>query len=240
MKKFIVVFCLFLSLFLTAAAFAAPEIQEQLELIADNTGLWKQDVDYGSWGYTMTDLDQNGYLEIISASLQGTGMYTYLNVFTVDPDGNGLRKAEQDRPEQESAPDVMQEIVPVFFDPETEVYYYVFSDFIRNGYAENFENKRAVWLENETWKELSLANKHTVCTDTENCTDTYTDPDGNEISAEQFGSAEDTRFAGLSKGTLTLTWNMTDNESFAGITREELLGNLANIGQPELLPESAQ
>ena len=240
MKKFIVVLCLFSALFLAAAVSAAPGLEEQLALIADNAALWRQDVDYGLWGYATADLDQDGCLEILSASLQGTGLYTYLNVFSVSPDGTALNEVKQDRPEYESAPDIMQDSAPVFYDPEAKTYYYVFSDFIRNGFAENFEYKRGIWLEEGTWKEVLLAGRDTKCTDIESCTDTFTGPDGEEISAEQFGTAEDIRFGGLSKGTLMLSWNMTDKESFDAITREALLANLANTGSVSLTPASGQ
>ncbi len=240
MKSNIFVLCLIFVFCLTAAASAAPEFTEQLDLIADNSALWRQDVDYGLWGYTTADLDQDGCLEILSASLQGTGMYTYLNVFSVDPEGKGLIEVKQDRPDYESAPDVMQESVPVFQEPETGMFYYIFTDYIRNGFAESYENKRAVRLEDGIWKELPLAGKATVCTDIESCTDSWTDPDGGPISEEQYTSAEDTYFDKFSKGILTLSWNMTDNEQFEQITREELLANLANIGNPEPLQASSE
>ncbi|MBQ6509937.1 MAG: hypothetical protein IJI07_10730 [Flexilinea sp.] len=233
MEKFLMILILCLVISLPAAVVAAPGYYEQLDLIAENADLWKQEMEYGLWGYTVTDLDQNGRLEIISASLQGTGMYTIIQIFEVDPEGTALSEVMQDRPEYESAPDIMLDTAPAFYDPETEVYYYIFTDYIRNGYAESYENKRAVWLAEGIWEEIPLVNKNTVCTDIESCTDSYTDPEGNVISEEVYENAEDLCFDGYEKGILRLNWNMTDSESFAQMTMKELRDALENVSYAE-------
>ena len=50
----------------------------QLQLIADNTAVWMGDTELIAepFFYAVTDLDQNGRLEIIQSSCQGTGLYT--------------------------------------------------------------------------------------------------------------------------------------------------------------------
>ena len=73
MKKIIFSVVLFILPAVFMAVSAAPEVNDQLDLIAANADLWKQDVEFGLWGFTVTDLDHNGRLEIISASVQGTG-----------------------------------------------------------------------------------------------------------------------------------------------------------------------
>ena len=123
----------------------------------------------------------------------------------------------------------MLETAPVFCDPESQICYYIFTDFIRNGYAENYENKRAVYLDEGIWKEIDLARKATIFSDPENFTVTFSDPEGNELSEDRYESAEDTYFAGCEKEILRLNWNMTDTESFAQMSREELRGALENV-----------
>ena len=66
-------------------AAVSEEISAQLSLIAANASVWVQDASYGTvYQYTVTDLDQNGRLEVIAASLQGTGLYTYSCFFEVN------------------------------------------------------------------------------------------------------------------------------------------------------------
>ena len=61
----------------------------QLQLIADNTAVWMGDTELIAepFFYAVTDLDQNGRLEIIQSSCQGTGLYTYtkLSVIVITP-----------------------------------------------------------------------------------------------------------------------------------------------------------
>ena len=217
-----------------SAVSAGSDYSNQLELIADNAELWQPDEVYSFWGYTVTDLDRNGRLEIISASLQGTGLYTTFRVYEVSEDGTALNEIIQDRAEYDSAPDIMTETAPAFADEENGLYYYVFSDFIRNGYAESYVYKQAVYLENETWKELLLASQSMLCSDPENCVTTYSDADGKEIDEQQYGSAEATYFPDCRKGTLQLNWNMVQQTDFARLTREDLVKSLENISVTEL------
>ncbi len=229
-KLFILLFALCC---LTAAVSAAPGIPEQMELIADNTGLWKQDVGFGLWGYIVTDLDRNGRMEIISASLQGTGMYTYINIFEVSEDSLSLNEVKQDRPEYDSAPDIMTDRVKVYHDEDAGRYYYIFTDMVRNGYAENYENKRAVWLEDSVWNEIPLAHKSVIYSDAENYTETFEDASGNTISEEEYTAAEDSRFGNITPEEVCLNWQMTDSDGFSGTDRTALLTLLEGSASSE-------
>ncbi len=223
MNKHVIFLFLLLLCCLSPAVSAAPAYQDQLALIADNTALWQQDIDYGLWGYIVTDLDYNGRMEIISASLQGTGMYTIINIFEVSEDGSTLAEVEQDRPEYESSPDIMSDKTKVYHDEDAGRYYYIFTDMIRNGYAENYENKRAVWLEDGVWKEMPLANKSVIYSDIDHFTETFADASGNAISEEEYLSAEDSWFENISPEEVCLKWQMTDKEGFSGTDRADLL-----------------
>ena len=101
---------LFAFILLTATAVQAdPDLSAQLDLIAAGADTWKHDIDFGQWGYTAADLDGNGRTEIIAATLQGTGLYTYFNIYEVSEDGLSLTEVTQDRPVYDSAPDIMME-----------------------------------------------------------------------------------------------------------------------------------
>ena len=229
MKKALITLLIGLIFAISAAAASATDYTGQPELIAAHADLWKQNVDYGQWGYAVTDLDQNGQLEILAASLQGTGFYTYLNIYEVSEDSSGLTEVRQDRSEYESTADIMTETAAGFYDKEKGVYFYIFPDFVRNGYAENCLFKRSVCLENGVWKEQTLAQKAAVCSDPENCTFSFQDDSGQAISEEQFESIENTLFSELEEGMLRLHWNMTDNEAFSRISADELCESLKNI-----------
>ncbi len=230
-KKIFLILLIVLCCFGTAVS-AAPDLQSQLALIADNAALWKQDVEFGLWGYIVTDLDGNGREEIISASLQGTGMYTYISIFEVSEDGSRLEEVKQDRKDSDSAPDIMTDRVKVFRDGDAGRDYYIFTDGIRNGYAEYYENKRAAWLEDGVWKEMPLAYKTVLFTDQDHSDESYTDPSGAAIGEEEYLSAEDLFFGNITPEEVCLNWQMTDAEGFAGMDRASLLSSLeASVSQ---------
>lgn len=215
-----------------APALGAPGYYEQLDLIAANADLWKQTEVFGLWGYAVTDLDQNGRLEILSASVQGTGFYTLILAFEVNEAGTGLEEIKQLRADYESSPDVIVDSVPVYFDTENGIYYYIFDDIIRNGYAEEYENKRAVFLKNGEWNEIPLASKATLYTDQEHYSITYSDPGGAPISADQYSTAADMAFGKLEKSEFCFGWNMTDPDDFSRMNREAILETLRNSSSP--------
>ncbi len=234
MKRNVFFFFLLLALCGTAVVVsAAPGYHEQLALIADHADVWKQDDEFVPlWGYIVTDLDQNGRLEIISASLQGTGMYTYMNVFEVSEDGNSLNEVVQDRPEYDSAPDVMTDKVKGYYEEQADRYYYIFIDMIRNGYAEYYENKRAVYLEDGIWKEIPLAYKTVLYSDPDHFTETFEDAERSTISEEDYDNADGLHFADIKPAEVCLNWQMTERDDFNALDRDSLLASLDASASP--------
>ncbi len=231
-RKTVFLLLLFMCCVNTAVS-AAPDFREQLELIASQTYLWAPDYDpYIQWGYIVADLDQNGRQEIISASLQGTGMYTTFDIFEVSEDGSSLKKVEQDRPEYDSAPDIMVSRIDRYYDEKDDRYSYVFTDMIRNGYAEYYENKRAVWLEDGIWKETPLVFMSVICTDPDHCTESFSDASEEEISAEAYENAAAIYFENIEPAEICLNWQMTDREVFSKMDRAALLASLGASASP--------
>lgn len=225
MKK-TVLFLLILLMVTVSAAHAEIDIDTQIDLIARYADAWKEDVDFGLWCYTVTDLDQNGRLEIIAASVQGTGNYTYINIMEVSEDGTALLPVRQNRGEGDSAPDIIVDSVPEFIYEPDDHYYYIFDDYIRNGYAESYFTKNAVWLEDGVWNEYCMASGSLIYQDEEHYTETYRDAEGLEITKEQYDRISDRYFNGCREEKAQLVWNSVDNEQFAAMTAEELRTSL--------------
>lgn len=212
---------------MSAGVWAAPEPDAQLAVIAAGRDLWKQDVEYNNWGYTVTDLDHNGRYEIISCSVQGTGFYSYIQAFEVNEAGDGLTDLMADLKDRtDSSPDIMTDRVTFYSDPQSGQYYYIFNDMIRNGMAEYYENTRAVSVVDGKWTEMPLASKSTVYTDQDHYTITCSDKSGNAISESQYGSIAEEEFRGLGSGEICLQWQMTDNNAFAALSVDQLTASL--------------
>lgn len=231
MKRILLLMLLMTLLCTATAVCAAPETDRQIELIAQYKDLWKQDIEFGTWGYTITDLDHNGRLEVISASVQGTGFYTYILAYEVNAEGNGM--TELYGPENlnyDSAPDIMVSTVPVFHDKRENLYYYIFDDMIRSSMSEYYENKRTVSIVEGTWQETPLAYKTTIYTDAEHYSISCTDANQNPISEAQFSSIAESIFSGLEKGEAEFKWIMTDSESFNTLNQNQLIESLKELG----------
>lgn len=226
MKKIWISAILFLLMLSAAAVSAELSPDAQIELIAANKTLWEQDYDYIVWGYVVTDMDHNGRFEIISSSVQGTGFYSYNKAYEVSEDGSRLIDLLSNANEYDSAPDIMVSKVPMYFDKNENRYYYIFSDMIRNGMSEYYENVRAVSIVSEAWEEILLATKATVYSDPEHAVITCKNAEQAEISEAQYASIAETVFGSLESGELCLNWITTDKEAFALLSAEQLMENL--------------
>ena len=227
MKKITALFILVLIFAVNAEILAAPEIETQIALIASEKNLWQQEIDFGTWGYAVTDLDHNGRLEVISCSVQGTGFYSYIKAYEVNESGTGLTDLMGDLGMRtDSSPDILVNEVPVYYDKDADRYYYIFDDYIRNGMAEYYENKRAVSILDGKWTEKLLASKSAVYTDEDHYTVSCQDQSGSPISEEQYNSIEQTIYGRLERTGMCFNWIMTEKESFEALSPDQLAGSL--------------
>ncbi len=212
MKKTLLFVCALLALCLCGHAFAAADVDSQLELMAalPNLGV---DTTLIPWNYVVTDLDRNGRLELITATLQGTGLYTYINIYEVSEDGTALVPAEVMWEEGDSLPDIGVNSVPVWEDAETGRMTLVIEDYIRNGYAESYFTQYAVWYADGKLSGEPIASGSFICSDPDNCVETYADAAGNAISGEEYTNIGPAYFGVPETLTLALNWQTLDLES---------------------------
>ena len=211
---------------------------EQLQLIAENKDLWLGMTDeilaaVEPCSYAVTDLNQNGRLEIIVSSCQGTGIYTYSNIFEVNETMDGLMPYERVLEEYVSEADIITETAAVYYDSETNIYHYIFDDFSKNGAAEYFENKRDWSLQDGQIIEKFLAYKSVIYTGTDlsvpqiTCRDAGEGTDQREITEEEYDNIEDTVFAGLDKKLAHIHWITRESASSAEMSTSEVLDMLS-------------
>lgn len=61
------------------------EAEKQLAAFTEYYTDWQVKEEQDWWGYAVTDLDQDGNLEIISSECHGTGHYTSTSIYEIDP-----------------------------------------------------------------------------------------------------------------------------------------------------------
>ena len=118
------------------AAMYVSDAEEQVRLIASERMVWDIAVpSIETVGYTVTDIDHNGRLEIWVSEMGGTGTYTYTNVYEVNERKDGLVPCGLPWKNGESEPDVMiREWVLSFANGMDGKEWYVFEDVGKEGH----------------------------------------------------------------------------------------------------------
>jgi hypothetical protein len=198
----------------------------QLQLIANNVAVWMGDTELVAepFYYAVTDLDQNGQLEIIQSSCQGTGLYTYTSLWEVNANGTELIPCQLSITEGDSQPDIITDPDMVYFDEVNDCYFYIFCDDIRDGAAEHYQSKVALSLQDGVATTMLLSQMHSIYTSPENVVITYTDADGKTIDEEAYNMAAENTFTGLTAMEATIGWtDYTVSTQLITLTEAELM-----------------
>ena len=188
----------------------AQPAEEQIRVLEENRSLWAFDEgDYApDWFYTFVDLDHNGLLEVLSASTQGSGMFTYVRYYEVLPDGSGVKNlyhADMEIEGPDDWPEIVLETIPCYYDPAADRYYYVCANLTRDGAAHSVTQVAVLCLKDgkAEWEPLAVMDIQQT-EDGEQIR--YFDGAGNTITEQDYQSAEKRRFAGMERSELKPEW----------------------------------
>ena len=190
-------------------------IEDQKKILENNRGLWEFTEAYDSpWFYTFTDLDHNGRLEVIAATTQGTGIFTYANFYEVRQDGSGIDNCYHENVEIEGPddwPEIVTDSLPCYHDAAGDCYFYACEGITREGYAHQYYAWYALCLKDGTADWEFIASKDVTWTD-EGASSMVEcrDARNNIISSQDYDSAVDRRFYGMEKTALNLDWTQME------------------------------
>lgn len=142
----------------------APSSPEgQLTLLLEQSNIWliNSDDESEKYYYAVTDLDQNGHLEIFAASTQGTGIFTYGALYEVNDDYTGLTQCHTPCDDGSDLPEVIINSAPGAYDPDSKTYFYLFTNDTQDGAAEQYQSIVALSLSNRNLSCTTLANSYT-------------------------------------------------------------------------------
>lgn len=163
--------------------------EQQKGMIMGLYDTWKPEDETFGWSYAITDLDGNGRCEVIAASLQGTGLYTYADFYEINESYSGLEKCRFDVPEGFSQADIMTDTCQCYYDPQTDTRYYIISDILRFGAAGYCYTTYAVSLKNGEVREDAIAFEGVEMSEGAEPVHSYFDAAGNETTKEYYDSA---------------------------------------------------
>ena len=164
-------------------------LEQQKGMIMGLYDTWKPVDETFGWSYAITDLDANGRCEVIAASLQGTGLYTYADFYEINETYSGLEKCRFDVPEGFSQADIMTDTCQCYYDPATDTRYYIISDILRFGAAGYSYTTYAVSLKDGVVREDAIAFEGVEMGEGAEPVHSYYDAAGNETTKELYDSA---------------------------------------------------
>ena len=146
--------------------------------------MWYIDNEYESYEYTATDLDRNGRLEIIFASQQGSGCYTYANFFEVNESFDGLENVDKKELFAKGGFDIIKNHTRCF--KRDGIIYYDFDDYARAGGDWSHIANGLLWLSEGKLNEAIYASATIETDDSREEIVSYYDEYAIEIEKEQY------------------------------------------------------
>ena len=205
----------------------------QILYLFNNFNTFKQPESAGvKWSYAVTDMNHNGRLELLAASVQGDGRYTYVTAWEVGEDLNSCAPVQVNVPEDESFPDIVTDNADTFYNPASNTWIYMFYDNIVFSADEAYYAKCAVKLVDGSLSFQQLAVQHNQAAGGIVNT-AYMDNSGNAITGEQYNAAGTEGPAQLIKSSTNFEW--IDAEA---VTTQNALFNSYSVFKGLMQPTS--
>ena len=229
---------------LTASAsvtdLTAEEADEQITFLYDNKSTWTQKTQSGTWYYAVTDLDHNGKLEIIAASLKGSDNDTSAVIYEADVANNKLTKCSLS---SKNFPDILKENADTYFDSQTNEYYYLFSNGTSIGTDKYYTSICSITLKDGVLTDTVYATQTCELENGYNVI-TCTDANGQIITPDVYASAGATAFAGLQQSSTNFGWfQSADATTVSALTDSYSIFNgtkpVNEAGVSDLTPKSS-
>ncbi len=185
------------------------DVTQQMEVISQNRHLWRIDDQEGLDCYAVTDLDQNGRLELISSVNQGSGLYSYSTYWEVNEVGDGLELCQNTIPQEESQADIVIGSTYAYFDGQQ--YHYIFWDSLRVGMAESHNIMKVVTLADGEITEEVLGTLTYLYDQDGNVTERCTDASGQEITPDQLMEMPNVVYEGMKMMEVGILWFTGDD-----------------------------
>lgn len=191
------------------------DIGEQKKILKENRWKWafEEGLYMPEWYYTYTDLDHNGLLEVLAASTQGRGMFTYAHYYEVLADGSGIKNvfhADEDAWMPNDWPEIIQGLLDCYYDSTEDRYYYVCTNTTQDGNTHTITRQAALCLKDgvASWEYIASLE---ILEDKDGEHKIYTDASGKSITEKQYNTAVERRFKGMEKSREPMFWTAVKN-----------------------------
>jgi len=176
----------------------------QIKMIYSNLKSLSSDNDTTKFWYSVTDLDHNGRLELLSAVTEGTGHFTSGRFFEVNENYNGFVEIDLGLKEGEFLPEIIVSSTDCYKSSDG-TYSYIYTDTSNGGYGESLSATTALSLRNGHVTIKTIVIDHVTLENGYSVHD-FMDGDGKAISYEDFGSMVQNAFNGQTRTTVNFDW----------------------------------
>ena len=208
MKRFLAfALTLVLLLSLCVTGYAAPlrasagDAQAQIDVIFRDFGSCRQADSDGTWFYAVTDLDHNGHLELLAASVQASSLLPAAKVWELNADCSALQPCRLNIADNEVFANILTDSAETRYDKDKDAWFYLVSDYYQVSADDGFVVKSAVVLKSGELNYGALAYE-----DIGPSGSSFTDTDDKPITAEEFVAIGDRFFKGSQKTGTSFEW----------------------------------
>lgn len=203
-----------------------PDYDEQLRILADNYTQWVRTEEYSSYSYMVTDLDQNGRLELVCTICRGTGFFSSNEIWEINETYDGVTLCDASQIPEDGQPDLISFSETTAY-LENGVYTYIFNDFVRMDAGESGEKRLALSLSEGKLGLRTLGSmSQQYDRDAEETITTYRDENDAEIDEAAYLSLADTAFPEAQKYRAAFGWCNFSAEESDAMTAEQWLSAL--------------
>lgn len=206
----------------------AIPIEQQISLIAASDSIWRMEEE-GTFYYALTDLDQDGYIEILTMLTRGTGNFTTYYIYEVDQTGESLTKwaIEQDESMEEKwvTADFHEFPMEVYWDGRTGSYHYSSADFVHESAAKGMIYTVDMEIRDNVVRERIVTYMQSEFDvkggDDSQYKEEYFDAGGKRISEEESAAETAAYYEGMEKRHMFYSTRWFEAEEFDEMTQEE-------------------
>lgn len=204
-------------------------VPDQLQLISESFADWCPIDDGCEYSFAVTDLNQNGRVELIVATNQGTGLYTYADIREVNESGDGLDLLPSPLGEGDAYPDFILDTMPVYYNEASDEYLYVCDDVVRFSAFSSCVAREVMSF--DPTGGVGLATYAIQLTEADENGDpvvSYTASDGETaITEEEYNTCVENDLSAHRSGTATFKWSNYTAEQVSSLSNGEMLDMLA-------------
>ncbi|MCH5251419.1 MAG: hypothetical protein J1F22_00470 [Lachnospiraceae bacterium] len=209
--------------------------EKQLQILAKSSEVWtdlyhagddevynrKVVLKYGNYGkglyYAVTDLDRDGWLEIIVSNTNGSMGLTTDSLYEVSE--------KEEKPVfcgmLDGGPEGGENPTEVYRDEKSENVYYVFENELNAG-LEFVMSLSGIYMDKNKFRLKENEGYRYIVKADEQKGDRYRDDNEKEISKQQYEALQTKNWQGMKRGEAVFGWQLINNQKLKRMTEEEL------------------